>query len=201
MSFQVSDRSDVNVTLSGIGRERLRLQVHQLDLAHSVFIDDDLTLEVVCQIEEDLLLSERVGEQEDAMVLVALNDGDQSLICFLSRREVILWVGEGVVHVEVVAIDCDAFELWIALLLRAEPFIVKHCLRESEITCVEDCAHLSFEQEHHCSRTVKGVHEHDLHAILLVLVQVDPVLLVHLQVNDEARKPGKSVRNELFRQI
>ena len=50
----------MNVTLSGIGGERLRLQVHQLDLAHSVFIDDDLTFEVICQIEEDLLLSERV---------------------------------------------------------------------------------------------------------------------------------------------
>ena len=60
MSFQVSDRPDVDVTLSGIGGEGLRLQVHKFDLAHSVFIDDDLTLEVIRQIEENLLLTERV---------------------------------------------------------------------------------------------------------------------------------------------
>ena len=60
MSFQVSDRPDVDVALSGIGGEGLRLQVHELDLAHSVFIDDDLTLEVIGQIQENLLLTERV---------------------------------------------------------------------------------------------------------------------------------------------
>ena len=58
MSFEVSDRSDVDVALSGIGREGLRLEVHQLDLAHSIFIDDNLTFEVIRQIQEDLLLSE-----------------------------------------------------------------------------------------------------------------------------------------------
>ena len=198
MCFQVSDRPDVDVALSGIGREGLRLQVHKLDLAHSVFIDDDLTLEVIRQIEENLLLTERVREQEDAMVLVALHHVDQSLVCFLSRREVILRIGECVVEMQIVAFNSDSFELRIAPFHGAKPLIVEHGLRESEITCVEDSAHLSFEQEHHGSRIVKGIHEHDLNTLLLVLVKIDPVLLVHLEVNDEVFKSGKSIGNELF---
>ena len=50
MGFEVSDGADVDVALGGISREGLWLEVHQLYFAHSIFIDDDLTLEVIGQI-------------------------------------------------------------------------------------------------------------------------------------------------------
>ena len=57
MSFQISDRPDVNETLCGISREQFWLQVHQLDFAHSVLIDYYLAFEVSCKVKEYFFFS------------------------------------------------------------------------------------------------------------------------------------------------
>ena len=57
MSFQISDRPDVNETLCGISREQFWLQVHQLDFAHSVLINYYLAFEVSCEIKEHFFFS------------------------------------------------------------------------------------------------------------------------------------------------
>ena len=48
MCFEISNRSDVDETLCGISCEQFRLQVHQLDFAHPVLIDDDFGFEIIC---------------------------------------------------------------------------------------------------------------------------------------------------------
>ena len=132
------------------------------------------------------------------MIFVALDNIHQSLICLLSRRKVIFGIGKGVVEVEIITLDCDSFELWIASLNWTKPFIVKHCLRKSEITSVEDGAHFSFKEEHNCAWTMKGIHKYYLNTFLLILIQVNPMLLVHLEIDDKVFKTGKPINNEFL---
>jgi hypothetical protein len=57
---------------------------------------------------------------------------------------------------------------------------------------VEDCPESdTLEEEHHRTRTVGGVHEHHCHSLLALIIQVDPVLLVELQVNLHRKGSGE----------
>ena len=132
------------------------------------------------------------------MVFVTLDNIHQSLVCLLSRRKVKFRIGKGVVEMEIVTLDSDPFELRISSLNWAKPFIVKHCFCKSEITSMEDGAHFSFEEEHDCAWAVEGIHKYYLHTFLLILIQVNPVLLVHLEIDDEVLKTGKPINNEFL---
>ena len=86
------------------------------------------------------------------------NDVDQALISFFSGREIVFWVRESIIQVQVVYIDRNALKARISPPNWTKPLIIEHGLAEAKITCVEHRAHLSFEQEHHGAWAVEGIH-------------------------------------------
>ena len=68
MGFQVTDRSYVYTALGRICGEKLRLQVHQLDLVISVLIDDDFGFEIFGQVQEYFLFAQVVREKKHAVL-------------------------------------------------------------------------------------------------------------------------------------
>ena len=70
-----------------IGREQLRLEVHETELSVAVLVHHDLEvkyikasykgLKVLCKVEKDLLFPQVVREQEDAKVLMVTDDSFQ----------------------------------------------------------------------------------------------------------------------------
>ena len=102
---------------------------------------------------------------------------------------------------QVVYIDCDSFELGVAPFDRTEPRVVEHGLAEPEITCVQHCPHLALEKEHDGARTMERIHEDDLDALLAILVNVDPMLFVHFEVNDEVSEAREALRDQLLGEV
>ena len=70
------------------------------------------------------------------MIFVTLDNFYEALVSLFSRRKVILWVCKGIVEVKVVYFDRNSLELRVSSFDWAKPFIVKHGLCKSEITCV-----------------------------------------------------------------
>ena len=66
---------------------------------------------------------------------------------------------------------------------------------------MQDSAHLSFEEKHDSAGAVESVHEYDLNAFFALLIQVNPVLLVHFEVDDEAAQGGEAINDKLLGQI
>lgn len=89
----------------------------------------------------------------------------------------------------------------VPLLYGTQPLVVKHGITEPEITRVQHRAHLTLEEKHDGTGAMEGVHEHDLHAIFPFLIQIDPVLFVHLQVYHIVAQVLKAISDQLLRQV
>jgi len=153
-----------------IGSKLFWVQVHQSDLLHSLLIYHDLGLKVIGKQEEDFFLAERVREEENTVVNVVLDNLHKTRVGLFAGRKVILWVGKGVVKMQIVDVNCDTLHHRVALFDRAEPLILEHKLREAEVTSVKDSAHLTSEQEHDRTRAVASVNQDNLDAFFLFII-------------------------------
>ena len=167
----------------------------------SVLLYYYFALKVFSKIQKDFLLAEVVAEEENAVVQVGSHNIHQSLVGFFTAWKVILWVRKCVIKVKVVNINSNAMEVWVASADRTKPLIIEHSLTKAEIARVQNCPHLAFKEEHHCTWAVKSVHKHDLDSIVFVFVQVNPVLFVHLKIYNKVAKPWKALQNKTLAEM
>ena len=58
---------------------------------------------------------------------------------------------------------------------------------------MQHSAHLSLEKKHDGTWAMKSIHQYNLNALFLIFIKVDPVLFIHLEVDDIVRDAGKPI--------
>lgn len=186
--FKLSDVLDVDQgrVVRLVGGKAFWHQIQKLHFLIPIFVNYNLSVEVLCKPEESFFLSQVVHKNEEPVAFVSFHDVVETLIRFRFGRKIILRVRKSVIQVQVVHVNCDsALSVAPAPLRRAQVRVIEHLLVEAEIARVQHSAHLALEEEHDRARTVIRVHEHDRQALLFLLVDVDPVFLIELQFNHE----------------
>jgi len=154
------------------------------DFSHPCLFDDNLSIKILSQSHEHLLLTEVVGEHEYAVALVLRYDLVQGLVGLILVREIILVSCEGVVQVQVVNIDGYSFILIIGLALRIKSWVLQHSWMEPKISSMENSAHFTLEEHHDSPRAMVCIHEGHLEVLLLFIVEVNHMFLIHLKGNN-----------------